>query len=354
MYRTVRVALAVWCAVVGGGAAACGRGQPEDAAAEAAEGSRADASGAPMTFRGTVPCADCPGIEITVTLLSDGTFRLRQRYLDRDPLTTWFDLGRWSEAEGGRLALRGKGEGPMWLARFAWDSLRMLDGDGQEIPSDLPFGLARAAEVDPVEDVQPLQGMVTHAAGTLVFAECLTGTTFPVSRSGAYAELERALVEGILEPGRPLLVRVRGRLTGGSGDGAAPSLVVHTVDGAEPGAGCGEAVADLSLEGTRWTLVELEGVPVPEGVRVTLVLDGAGRHASGSGGCSPFAGSYRLEGASLTFGDLAITRASCALPAAEVELAYLRTLGRVGGYRLTGDGLDLLAEEGVVARFRSS
>ena len=241
----------------------------------------------------------------------------------------------------------------MWLARFAWDSLRMLDGDAQEIPSGLPYGLGRAAEVDPVEDVQPLQGMVTRAAGTLVLAECLTGTTFPVSRSGAYAELERALVEGSLEPGRPLLVRVRGSLTAGSGDGAAPSLVVHAVDGADPGAGCGEAVADLSLEGTEWTLVELEEAPVPEGVQATLVLDGAEKQASGSGGCNHFSGPYRLQGGSLTFGNLAATEMACAGPGMEVEGAYFRTLGRVGGYRLTGDGLQLLAEEGVVARFRS-
>lgn len=241
----------------------------------------------------------------------------------------------------------------MWLARFAWDSLRMLDGDGQEIPSDLPFGLGRAAEVDRVEDVQPLQGMVTHAAGALVLAECLTGTTFPVSRSEAYAELERALAEGSPEPGRPLLVRVRGSLSGGSGDGAAPSLVVHAVDGADPGAGCGEAVADLSLEGTRWTLVELAGAPVSDGVEATLVLDGAEKQASGSGGCNRFSGPYRLQGGSLTFGNLAATEMACAGPAMEVERAYLRTLGSVGGYRLTGDALHLLAEEGVVARFRS-
>jgi putative lipoprotein len=112
-------------------------------------------------------------------------------------------------------------------------------------------------------------------------------------------------------------------------------------------------VADLSLEGTGWTLVELEGAPVPEGVQATLVLEGAGRRASGSGGCNPFAGSYRLEGASLTFGDLALTQRACAGPAMEVEGAYLHTLGRVGGYRLTGDRLHLLGEEGVVARFRS-
>ncbi len=349
MRLRLRVALALWCAVVGGGVAGCGGGAPETAG----EGPPPDSAAVPMTFRGIIPCADCPGIELTVTLLPDRTFRLRRRYLDRDPLTTWVDLGRWSQEEGGRLALRGSGEGPMWFARFAWDSLRMLDGAGQEIPSGLPYGLGRAAEVDPVEDVQPLRGMVTHAAGTLVLSECLTGTTLPVSREGAYAELERAYLDGSPEPGRALLVRLRGSLIAGSGGGDAPTLLVHSVEGTHPGAGCGEAVADLPLEGTEWTLVELEGALVPEGVQATLVLEEAGTRASGRSGCNSFAGSYRLAGASLTFGGLASTQRACAGSAMEVESAYFRTLGRVGGYRLTGDGLHLLAEEGVVARFRS-
>ena len=35
------------------------------------------------TYRGTLPCADCPGIETIVTLASDGTYRTQSRYLGK-------------------------------------------------------------------------------------------------------------------------------------------------------------------------------------------------------------------------------------------------------------------------------
>lgn len=35
------------------------------------------------TYRGTIPCADCPGIQITVILKTDLTYTLKRRYIDR-------------------------------------------------------------------------------------------------------------------------------------------------------------------------------------------------------------------------------------------------------------------------------
>jgi copper homeostasis protein (lipoprotein) len=357
-----RVPVPVLAAVLTVGVAACGGGEPPGASAagggaDSAAGGAATSvalPGGPVTFRGTIPCADCPGIELTVTLLPDGTFRLRQRYLDRDPGTTWLDLGRWTE-EGGRLDLRGSGERPAHFRRFAWDSIRILDGEGREIPSGLPYGLPRAAEVDPVEDVQLLQGMMTYMADAAVFAECRTGAAFPIAQEGAYLALERAYLAERPAPGGPLLVRVRGSLAlrPGMEGGETTSLVVDAFEGTEPGAGCGEAVADLPLEGTEWVLVELAGAPLPDGAEATLLLDGSEWQASGRGGCNRFSGPYRLEGGSLTFGNMAATRMACTGPAMEVEDAYLRILARIGGYRVMGADLQLLAEEGVVARFRS-
>lgn len=37
------------------------------------------------TYAGTLPCADCPGIETHLTLQDDGSYRLTTRYIDRQP-----------------------------------------------------------------------------------------------------------------------------------------------------------------------------------------------------------------------------------------------------------------------------
>lgn len=228
-------------------------------------------------------------------------------------------------------------------------------------PTDAPTarsapGSARASSAAPAPDsVQQLTGMMTYAADAAVFAECATGTTYPVAQEGAYLELERAYLRDRPGPGEPLLVRVRGSLAPRAGmeGGERISLVVEALLGTEPGAGCGEERADLPLEGTEWALVELGGAPLPEGVGATLLLDRDAGRASGSDGCNMFTGPYRLSGASLTFGDVAVTARACAGTVGEVARAYLRVLTRVGGYRLLGAELELLAEEGVVASFRS-
>lgn len=58
-----------------------------------------------VTYRGTSPCADCPGINVELTLKSKdkftdmGTFTLKQTYQDRDvkPLET---AGNWTVDRG--------------------------------------------------------------------------------------------------------------------------------------------------------------------------------------------------------------------------------------------------------------
>jgi len=73
---------------------------------------------APATHAGTLPCADCPGIEWTLTVLDDGTYRLRRVYLDakdgRD--LAFIDIGRWDTGGADdRLVLRNLDDGPINL-----------------------------------------------------------------------------------------------------------------------------------------------------------------------------------------------------------------------------------------------
>lgn len=101
-----------------------------------------DVDPAAKVFQGTIPCADCPGIDLTVSLYADSTFALEQVYQDRDPSSTWRDAGSWVD-EGGVLVLQGGGENPMRFTRFGDDSLTMLDSGGEPIESGLNYTLRR-------------------------------------------------------------------------------------------------------------------------------------------------------------------------------------------------------------------
>lgn len=112
--------------------AACGDANPDrDSASEAAPGSPAagaagdDGTGLrpPATFRGLMPCADCPGILATLELEADGSGRLSYLYMegevDSDP--TFVEEGRWAVDDQGRLTFQPTGTGVASLYQIGDD-----------------------------------------------------------------------------------------------------------------------------------------------------------------------------------------------------------------------------------------
>ncbi len=188
------------------------RAVPADSTTAAVSEASEGAAREPGTFAGRLPCADCPGIEATLTLRRDGTYLFRWVYLEaRDGVNdTTVDFGGW-ERIGRTLALH---PGTGTARRFAWpapDSLRMLDGEGNPIPSRLGPGLVRTGRAAPIRHAVSLTGMYAYAGDRGWFTECVTGREFPVVGGGALRGMERAYARAISAPGEPLWASVRGR-----------------------------------------------------------------------------------------------------------------------------------------------
>jgi copper homeostasis protein (lipoprotein) len=162
---------------------------------------------APVTYTGVLPCADCPGIDTTLTLLPDHTYRLRAAYRDRPAIL--HDLGRWIIEETGSLALRGGYESRLFRI-VGRDSLEQLDRSGAPIPSQAPHSLGRAAQIDRIRDVMPMRGTYAYMADAGRFTDCRSGAVFPVAQVEANAQLEAAYAEARRDPGVPLLVDFMG------------------------------------------------------------------------------------------------------------------------------------------------
>ncbi len=86
------------------------------------------------TYKGILPCADCPGIETTVVLNSDDTFSYRTKYQDRNLQTAdkgkimWHDNDNVVHLKGTEIDLKYKvGE----------NQLIQLDTEGKEITTAL-------------------------------------------------------------------------------------------------------------------------------------------------------------------------------------------------------------------------
>ena len=88
------------------------------------------------TFSGSLPCADCPGIDETLELKPDGSFTLTDVYRDR-PSGTHSIAGSWNAEEKDtrvRLDPNSKGEADRLFAIAGKDALEAIGADGKPLP----------------------------------------------------------------------------------------------------------------------------------------------------------------------------------------------------------------------------
>jgi copper homeostasis protein (lipoprotein) len=300
----------------------------------------------PATFTGSLPCADCPGIDWHLDLWPDGRFHLLRRYRERQATDTM--LGRWRFApDQASLLLHGGREVPLRLAVQGRQRLRLLAPDGAAIESTLPYELTGDGTLRAAELSLTLNGEFRYLADAAVLTECLSGQPFPVLMEGAYVELERAyLAADKPEPGAALFVQLDARIVDRPvmEEGPPQSLLVERVIALRPTMRCERAMSDASLENTYWRLLSLAGEPVstPAGAREAhLVLDDTQQRVAGVAGCNRFTGSYTLDGDTLLFSPLAMTRMLCPPPLDAVEAAFAAAVERTAHWRVHGTLLEL-------------
>ncbi|MDO9162597.1 MAG: YbaY family lipoprotein, partial [Methylococcaceae bacterium] len=159
----------------------------------------------PATFVGVTPCADCSGIEQTLTLRADGVYRLRRVYQGK-PDGSFTELGRWStDTSGKRLTLLSGTELSL-LEVIDSDTLRQLDRLGQPITSPANQHLRRAVQVEPITESLHWHGEFSYMADAATFTDCASGKRWPVAMLGDYLAMERNYLQARSAPAAPLLV----------------------------------------------------------------------------------------------------------------------------------------------------
>ena len=85
------------------------------------------------TYKGTIPCADCPGIEVEIILDQNGSYKKTMTYLDRAPDNVFKTEGsyEWS-ADGRNITLTNASDGESY--QVGENVLFMLDADGNRNP----------------------------------------------------------------------------------------------------------------------------------------------------------------------------------------------------------------------------
>ncbi|MDR0182470.1 copper resistance protein NlpE [Lysobacter arvi] len=119
---------------------------PAADARPAAPGAPFDVKAFAGTFNGTLPCADCPGIDTRVVLAADGTYTITESYRERSAPELTGD-GTWTvEDDHQRLRLdpNSKSDDDRLFAILSQDEIRQLDREGKPIESALPYNLTRS------------------------------------------------------------------------------------------------------------------------------------------------------------------------------------------------------------------
>lgn len=85
-------------------------------------------------YKGTLPAADCPGIEATLTINQDSTFTLNYIYIDRKD-SKFDDKGTYT-IDGAILTTKGE-DGAITYYKVEEGQVRMLDAEKQPVTGPL-------------------------------------------------------------------------------------------------------------------------------------------------------------------------------------------------------------------------
>jgi|GEM_PF-1970640 len=88
------------------------------------------------TYEGTIPCADCSGIELSITLNKDNTYTKTMTYVGKEPNNVFTTKGRYEwDSSQSRITLLDESDVDMYKAEE--NRLIMLDETGELIEGDL-------------------------------------------------------------------------------------------------------------------------------------------------------------------------------------------------------------------------
>ena len=312
----------------------------------------------PASFTGTLPCADCAGIEYHLDLWPDQIYHMRRVYLgvddSRDDGRGYGndELGQWyADPVNDKIILFGASEMPLhWEVKGPY-RLRKMDIQGNPIESELNYDLTSDGHLVQTDlEGLFLLGEMTYMADAAMFKECVTRRSYPIAQEGDYRALERAYLDDRDAPGTLLTVHVEGSLLMEGAD--RRSVVVHRFIQTLPDQSCERQRAKADLINTYWRLDEMHGERIkglPDRREPHLVLQNeSSPRFRATAGCNWMSGPYERQGNRLSFGPAAGTRMACPAPLGRIEDTLAQTLGAVREYRIAGESLTLLDGEGEV------
>lgn len=234
-------------------------------------------------------------------------------------------------ASGARFADGAAQETSVWskgrAATVVWQGVALPDCRMVTMPEQATVS-ARGNEPGWRLDLSPEGISLTTEAGQTATAGALPPA---ILRADAVTYLVPGLMVATLLPG-PCSDSMSGMVY-------PLTAALDVLDPPAPGLmGCAGDPLDL-LQGD-WTVVGIGDMDVPQGVEVTIAIEGDG--IAGQSGCNRYSGGLALTGESLALGPVAATKMACPPDRMQVESAFLQALSGIDRFDLRDDGLLVL------------
>ncbi len=205
-----------------------------------------------------------------------------------------------------------------------------------------------------------MTGMYSYMADTGLFLKCGQTKRLPVAMEGDNAALERAYLKNRYQPGKSLLVTIKGHTSTRpkmEGDGRETVLIVDEFLSIAQQERCTGIVPPSSLINTYWKLVELDGKKINhhairaelQAQRELYFIIKKDNVVSGFSGCNKFSGNLTSDDKKIKIGPLMMTRMAC--PAMEIEHQFNTRLTKADNYHIKGESLELFQGNKLVAKF---
>lgn len=312
----------------------------------------------PVSYSGTLPCADCPGTDYRLNLFADNSYYMQLHYQDSGDDATFYQLGQWQQQTG---QLRLLSDEPQQTAfQIEKDgTISLLNQKYALIKSPLNYQLQRDPTFQAVYPAMQFHGMYNYMADSSIFTECLTGQRWFVAKEAGNAALESLYLDYADEVHQPLLVELTGYLdprANNDTDEIRSTLIVTDATHIWPGETCGQLGYNESLLNTYWKLTRLNDEPVEvyeQQREPSLILANEENRLSGSDGCNRIMGGFQLREDKLQFNRIASTMMACP-QGMETAQALHFMLEKVRYWKIEGQHLELADIDGnIMARFEA-
>ena len=299
---------------------------------------------ADMTFSGTLPCAECPGISYHINLFRDGRFEARQEYLQRNQIN--LIKGIWL-LENRSLHLVNQQHTLPAFHFLNNSTLAMLDLAGKPITGNQDYQLSREASLRKLDTRQAMLGLYTLQDNQATFKACQSGEVLDVANTQHHLPVMRQYQQDDRLTGSPVIATLVGRK---GPDDKNSTLFIDKFEQFWPGASCPDQLQPGKMQGIVWRAEKLASRYVPQQLNVRVIFE-ANERLYGFAGCNNFNGSYKQRSNQLAVQPLVSTRKFCA-DSSELEQQFTQSLQSADRVEVNGDTLQLFNNNQLVLQFK--